>query len=58
MKRTMLLIFFLILAFGCTMPPYWERLFGRLGMEVPQDNPGRMSESACLIEVNIAGCFN
>lgn len=38
-----------------TMPPYWERLFGRLGMDVPQGlpgtNPQKMSESACLEEV-------
>ena len=35
-----------------TMPAYWERLFGNLGMSVPQGlpgtNPRRMSESDCL----------
>ena len=39
-----------------SMPPYWEYLFGRLGMEVPQGvpgtNPQRMSESEYLIEVS------
>ena len=38
-----------------SMPPYWEYLFGRLGMEIPQGlpgtNPQRMSESEHLIEV-------
>ena len=35
-----------------TMPPYWEWLFGKLGMAVPQGlpgtNPQRMSESEIL----------
>lgn len=35
-----------------TMPQYWEWLFGKLGMEIPQGlpgtNPQRMSEAACL----------
>lgn len=35
-----------------TMPPYWEWLFGLLGMDVPQGvpgtNPQSMSESNCL----------
>ena len=39
-----------------TMPPYWEWLFGLLGMEVPQDlpgtNPQQMSEAACLADVS------
>ncbi len=39
-----------------TMPPYWEWLFGELGMEVPQGvlgtNPQSMSESDCLTEVS------
>jgi len=38
-----------------TMPPYWEWLFGQLGMEVPQGlpgtNPQKMAESACLLDV-------
>ena len=40
-----------------TMPPYWEWLFGRLGMEVPQDlpgtNPQNMSGASCLVDVNV-----
>ncbi len=40
-----------------TMPPYWEWLFGKLGMEVPQGlpgtNPQRMSESENLEEVPV-----
>lgn len=40
-----------------TMPPYWEWLFGRLGMEVPQGlpgtNPQRMSEAGILVEVPV-----
>lgn len=40
-----------------TMPPYWERLFGQLGMAVPQGvpgtNPQRMSESEFLVEVPV-----
>ena len=40
-----------------TMPPYWEELFGRLGMEVPQGlpgtNPQNMSEAECLEDVGI-----
>ena len=39
-----------------SMPPYWEWLFGQLGMEVPQGlpgtNPQKMSEAACLIAVS------
>ena len=39
-----------------TMPPYWEWLFGQLGMDVPQGvpgtNPQRMSESKLLVEVH------
>ena len=35
-----------------TMPPYWEWLFDKLGMDVPQGlpgtNPQRMSQAACL----------
>ena len=35
-----------------TMPPYWEWLFGLLGMDVPQGvpgtNPQSMSEAKCL----------
>lgn len=41
-----------------TMPPYWDWLFGKLGMEVPQDlpgtNPQKMSEAMCLAEVKCA----
>lgn len=40
-----------------TMPPYWEWLFGQLGMPVPQDlpgtNPQRMSQAKCLAEVPV-----
>lgn len=40
-----------------TMPPYWEWLFGKLGMEVPQGlpgtNPQRMSEDPRLISVEL-----
>ena len=40
-----------------TMPPYWEWLFGKLGMAVPQGlpgtNPQRMAESALLYEVPV-----
>ena len=40
-----------------SMPPYWEWLFGQLGMEVPQGlpgtNPQRMAESGCLVEVPV-----
>ena len=40
-----------------TMPPYWEWLFGKLGMEIPQGlpgtNPQRMSQAACLVDVNV-----
>ena len=40
-----------------TMPPYWEWLFARLGMEVPQDMPGtnpqKMSQAACLADVPV-----
>lgn len=40
-----------------TMPPYWEWLFGLLGMEVPQGVPGTnpqgMSEAAFLYDVPV-----
>ena len=40
-----------------TMPPYWEWLFGKLGMAVPQGvpgtNPQRMAESALLYDVPV-----
>ena len=40
-----------------TMPPYWEWLFGKLGMEVPQGlpgtNPQKMSESPRLQPVAV-----
>ena len=40
-----------------TMPPYWEWLFGKLGMEIPQGlpgtNPQKMSQAACLVDVKI-----
>ena len=45
------------------LPPYWEWLFGKLGMEVPQDLPGTnpqdMSISPCLVDVpaSISGWF-
>lgn len=39
-----------------TMPPYWERLFGQLGMSIPQGlpgtNPQMMSRAECLTEVS------
>jgi len=39
-----------------TMPPYWEKLFRQLGMDVPQGvpgtNPQKMSESKYLIDLN------
>lgn len=38
-----------------TMPPYWEWLFGKLGMEVPQGlpgtNPQRMAQAPVLYDV-------
>lgn len=41
-----------------TMPPYWDWLFGLLGMDVPQDVPGTnpqgMSESEVLYEVPVS----
>lgn len=41
-----------------TMPPYWEQLFSKLGMDVPQGvpgtNPQRLSESARLTTVPIS----
>ena len=41
-----------------TMPPYWEWLFGLLGMEVPQGiagtNPQMMADAPCLVEVENA----
>ena len=41
-----------------TMPPYWEQLFSKLGMDVPKGvpgtNPQRMSESARLKTVPIS----
>ena len=37
-----------------TMPPYWEALFDRLGMAVPQGlpgtNPQKMSQAGCLVD--------
>ena len=40
-----------------TMPPYWEWLFGKLGMEVPQGlpgtNPQKMAEADCLVSVPV-----
>lgn len=40
-----------------TMPPYWEELFGQLGMEVPQGvpgtNPQKMSSAECLVDVSV-----
>jgi len=40
-----------------TMPPYWEWLFGQLGMDVPQGvpgtNPQSMSESELLLDVTV-----
>ena len=40
-----------------TMPPYWEWLFGKLGMEVPQGlpgtNPQKMAESSRLQPVAV-----
>lgn len=40
-----------------TMPPYWEWLFERLGMEVPQGlpgtNPQKMSEAKRLVDVSV-----
>jgi len=39
----------------CTFPPYWERLFEKLGEEIPQGlpgtNPQRMSQAGCLTDV-------
>ncbi|MBO4476029.1 MAG: hypothetical protein J5737_04865 [Bacteroidales bacterium] len=44
-----------------TMPPYWEWLFGQLGMEVPQGlpgtNPQRMSKADCLVDVTLDNHF-
>ena len=41
-----------------TMPPYWEWLFGLLGMEVPQGiegtNPQKMAESELLYQVPVS----
>lgn len=40
-----------------SMPPYWEWLFGKLGMEVPQGlpgtNPQKMAESEIVYEVPV-----
>ncbi len=40
-----------------TLPPYWEQLFGRLGMEVPQGVPGTnpqdMAASGVLYDVPV-----
>ena len=40
-----------------TMPPYWEWLFGKLGMDVPQGvpgtNPQSMSQSGVLSEIPV-----
>lgn len=39
------------------VPPYWERLFGRMGMEVPQGLPGTnpqdMAASPLLVDVPV-----
>lgn len=39
-----------------SMPPYWEKLFEELGMEVPQGlpgtNPQKMSSAECLFDVS------
>lgn len=44
-----------------TMPPYWEWLFGLLGMEVPQGlpgtNPQKMAEAECLESKSIDICL-
>ena len=44
-----------------TMPPYWEWLFGQLGMEVPQGlpgtNPQKMSQAECLVDVTLDKLF-
>ena len=44
-----------------TMPPYWEWLFGQLGMEVPQGlpgtNPQKMSQADCLVDVTLDNLF-
>ena len=44
-----------------TMPPYWEWLFGQLGMEVPQGlpgtNPQKMSQAECLVDVTVDNLF-
>ena len=41
-----------------SMPPYWEKLFGELGMAVPQGlpgtNPQKMSESEALRDVPVS----
>ena len=43
-----------------TMPPYWEWLFGLLGMDVPQGlpgtNPQRMAAAECLAPVDAPLC--
>ena len=40
-----------------TLPPYWEWLFGQLGMEVPQGlpgtNPQKMAAAACLVDIPV-----
>lgn len=39
-----------------TLPPYWERLFARLGTEAPQGipgtNPQKMSQASCLVDIS------
>lgn len=41
-----------------TMPPYWEWLFAKLGMDIPQGlpgtNPQKMSESDCLTAISLS----
>ncbi len=43
-----------------TMPPYWDWLFGQLGMEIPQGQPGtnpqRMAQAPVLTDVHASIC--
>ena len=43
-----------------TMPPYWDWLFGQLGMEIPQGQPGtnpqRMAQAPVLTDVHTSIC--
>lgn len=43
-----------------TMPPYWDWLFGQLGMEIPQGQPGtnpqRMAQAHVLTDVHTSIC--